>query len=154
MGKVLGIARRGRTRAPMETLDAVDVSVETGVQGDIRGSLRDRQVTVLARESWDAACEHLGRTLPWTVRRANILVEGLQLTGEVGKTIRIGDLELLVTGETDPCSRMEEQAEGLRDALLPDWRGGVTCRVTRSGAIRVGDRADIGGSAEIGGSAG
>lgn len=144
MGKVLGIARRGKSRAPMEALDAVDVAVETGVEGDVRGSLRDRQVTVLARESWDAACEALGRKLPWTVRRANILVEGLHLAGEVGKTIRIGDLALVVTGETDPCSRMEEQAEGLREALLPDWRGGVTCRVAQGGAIRVGDGAEIG----------
>ena len=144
MGKVLGIARRGKSRAPMEPLDAVDVALETGVEGDVRGSLRDRQVTVLARESWDAACEALGRKLPWTVRRANILVEGLHLADEVGKTIRIGDLALVVTGETDPCSRMEEQAEGLREALLPDWRGGVTCRVAQGGAIRVGDGAEIG----------
>lgn len=142
-GKVLGIARRGKTRAPMEALDAADVSVEAGVDGDVRGSLRDRQVTVLARESWEAACTDLGRELPWTVRRANILVEGLHLAGETGKTIRIGELELVVTGETDPCSRMEEQAAGLREALLPDWRGGVTCRVARGGAIRVGDAAQI-----------
>ena len=142
-GKVLGIARRGKTRAPMEALDAADVTVEAGVDGDVRGSLRDRQVTVLARESWEAACTDLGRELPWTVRRANILVEGLHLAGETGKTIRIGELELVVTGETDPCSRMEEQAAGLREALLPDWRGGVTCRVAQGGAIRVGDAAQI-----------
>ena len=143
-GRVLAIARRERTRARMELLDSAEVSVEAGVAGDARGALRDRQVTVLAQESWAAACADLGKTLPWTTRRANLLVEGLHLADGTGQTIRVGTLELMVTGETDPCSRMEEQQEGLRAALTPDWRGGVTCRVVRGGAIRVGDAAEIG----------
>ena len=146
-GRVVAIARRERTRAPMEVLDSAEVSVEAGVAGDARGALRGRQVTVMTQESWAAACSELGKELPWTIRRANILVEGLQLADSEGQTIYIGGkddgLELLVTGETDPCSRMEEQQEGLRAALTPDWRGGVTCRVVRGGAVRVGDAAQV-----------
>ena len=55
-GKVLAIARRAATRAPMELLEEVAVSVQTGVAGDARGTLKGRQVTVLCKESWDAAC--------------------------------------------------------------------------------------------------
>lgn len=142
-GKVLAIARRSASRASMEQLEAAQVSVEAGVAGDARGRLKGRQVTVLAKESWDAACAELGRELPWTTRRANILVQGLPLAGEVGKTIRIGDLKLVVTDETDPCQRMEEQAAGLRQALMPDWRGGVTCNVAKSGSIQVGDAVEL-----------
>ena len=138
-GKVLGIARRAHARAAMELLDSAAVTVGAGVDGDARGALRNRQVTVLAEESWKAACDDLARELPWTTRRANLLVAGLELAGTAGSTIRIGDVALLVTGETDPCARMEEQAAGLRDALAPQWRGGVTCRVTAGGAIAVGD---------------
>ena len=142
-GKVLGIARRAKTRAPMETLESAAVTVEAGVEGDLRGTLRDRQVTVLTREGWRAACASLGSELPWTTRRANVLVEGLALAEEVGKTIRIGSVALLITDETDPCLRMEEQVAGLRDALAPEWRGGVTCRVTAGGSIAVGDAAAL-----------
>ena len=140
-GKVLGVARRERTRGPMEQLQSAAVTVQAGVEGDLRGALKDRQVTVLAHESWQAACNDLGSELPWTTRRANVLVEGLTLAEQTGKTICIGDVTLLITGETDPCVRMEEQAAGLREALAPEWRGGVTCRVTAGGSIAVGDAA-------------
>lgn len=142
-GTILAIARRDRTRGPMETLEHASITVAAGVDGDVRGQLRGRQVTVLTREGWDAACNALGKPLPWTTRRANILVEGLALPQEAGATIRIGDVALRITGETDPCSRMEEQAAGLRDALAPDWRGGVTCEVTHGGEIAVGDAAQL-----------
>jgi MOSC domain-containing protein YiiM len=77
--------------------------------------------------------------LPWTDRRANLLIEGLQLEETTGRLLRVGDLLLEVTGETKPCDRMEEAAPGLRGALSSDWRGGVTCRVVEGGSISVGD---------------
>lgn len=138
-GKVLAIARRSASRAPMETLDAAAVTVAAGVEGDSRGKAHDRQVTVLTHEGWQAACGELGRDIPWTTRRANILIEGLRVEGRIGQIIRIGDLELEITGETDPCKRMDEQVAGLRQALTPDWRGGVTCGVRHDGRIAVGN---------------
>ena len=144
-GRVLAIARRNRTRAPMETLDDTTITVAAGIDGDCRGALPKRQVTLLTREGWEAACAALGEDLPWTTRRANILVEGLALAATEGRTVHIGDVALRITGETDPCMRMEEQAAGLREALAPEWRGGVTCEVTRGGAIAVGDSARLEG---------
>lgn len=142
-GKVLAIARRAASRAPMETLDAVAVTVAAGIEGDSRGRPHDRQVTVLTREAWEAACGDLGEAPAWTTRRANILIDGLRVEGKLGQTIRIGDLELEITGETDPCNRMDEQVAGLRQALTPDWRGGVTCRVRHDGRIAVGDAVTL-----------
>ena len=129
----------------MELLEETTITVEAGVDGDARGRLRGRQVTVLCQESWDAACRDLGREVPWTTRRANILVEGLDLGDSVGKTLVIGEATFAITGETDPCQRMDEQAQGLTAALTPNWRGGVTCRVTRSGAVKVGDGVELHG---------
>jgi len=142
-GKVLGIARRAKSRAPMELIEAATVSLEAGVEGDSRGKPDARQVTVLTREAWDAACAELGKAPPWTTRRANILIEGLRVEGKLGRIIHIGDLQLEITGETDPCPRMEEQVTGLRQALTPDWRGGVTCRVHSTGRIAVGDAVSL-----------
>jgi MOSC domain-containing protein YiiM len=144
-GRVLAIARREKSRAPMEEIESASVTTEAGVEGDSRGNPDERQVTVLTRESWQAACDELGKEIPWTTRRSNILIEGMRIEGQLGKTIRIGDLALQITGETDPCNRMEEQVAGLRQALTPDWRGGVTCRVMSSGQIAVGDAVDLEG---------
>ena len=127
----------------MELIEEATISVEAGVAGDARGRLKGRQVTVLCRESWEAACRDLGREVPWTTRRANIMVEGLELAHSAGKTLAIGEATLAITGETDPCQRMDEQAQGLTTALAPDWQGGVTCRVIEGGAVRVGDGVEL-----------
>ncbi len=142
-GTVLAIARRTRTRADMELIEEANVSVEAGVDGDARGNPDERQVTILTKESWDSACGELGKDLPWTTRRSNIFIKGLRVEGKLHRTVRIGDLTLKITGEVDPCSRMEEQATGLRQALTPDWRGGVTCKVTSTGHIKVGDSVEL-----------
>jgi MOSC domain-containing protein YiiM len=44
-----------------------------------------------------------------------------------------------VTGETDPCRRMEALHTGLFAALAKEWRGGVTCRVVKGGLLTVGE---------------
>ena len=137
-GRLIGLARRDAPRAPMETLEAVRIGVEFGLEGDYRGRSK-RQITILAREAWDAACAELGRELPWTTRRSNLLVEQLALPQRSGDVIAIGNIRLEVTDEVDPCSRMEEAAPGLRQALKPDWRGGIGCRVLQGGAIALGD---------------
>ena len=147
-GRLIGIARRAAPRAPMETLELATIGVDYGVEGDHRGQVRPgklpkRQVTVLTREAWDATCADLGRDVPWTVRRSNLLVEALPLPGRAGDVIAIGDVRLEVHVEIDPCQRMDEQVPGLQDALKPEWRGGVGCRVLRGGEIAVGDTVHI-----------
>ena len=132
----------------METLDHADVTVEQGVHGDFRGSLKPgrnrRQVTVLGAEGWYQALRELGTQVPWEERRVNLLVEGLALDQSIGTRIVFDSgLMLEVTGECDPCTRMEEIAAGLKAALLPRWRGGVTAIVIENGPVRVGDNVRI-----------
>jgi MOSC domain-containing protein YiiM len=138
-GRLIGIARRERKRAPMEELEHARVAPDSGVAGDFRGRPGRRQVTVLAAPGWQAACAELGRELPWTTRRANLLVDGIPLAETTGRRLVIGTVVLEITGELDPCSRMDEADEGLCRALTPDWRGGVTTRVLAGGDIDVGD---------------
>ncbi|MDG4720513.1 MULTISPECIES: MOSC domain-containing protein [Thalassospira] len=139
--ELIGIARKSKSRAPMETLEQVTVTTELGVDGDFRGKLRRRQVTILAEEGWQAAINDIARPdLSWTTRRANLLVRGIDLPREKGSKITIGTVTFEVTGETDPCTRMDEAAPGLKDAMTPDWRGGITCRVIESGQLSVGDQ--------------
>ena len=148
-GSLTGIARRAKLRDPMEELTAGIISPLTGLEGDARGAKYPRrQITVLARGDWQAAIASLADLagpgpLPWTTRRANLLIEGLRLPRAKGALIAIGPVILEVTGQTYPCQRMEAAHRGLLSALAPDWRGGVTCRVIAGGPIAIGDAAHV-----------
>ena len=95
-------------------------------------------VTVLSREAWAATCRELGASLPWTLRRANLLVEGVELVGSAGLRLCVGALVLEISEQTEPCRVMDALHPGLRAALAPDWRGGVACRVIEPAEIRIG----------------
>lgn len=142
-GKLLGIALTPELRAPMQEERTASVSVENGIAGDARGRKRGRQVTVLFREGWEDACRDLRVTLPWTTRRANLYVQGVERPRSIGGRISIGDVVLEVTQETAPCMLMEHFHAGLKAALRPEWRGGVCCEVVSGGEIRVGDAVNI-----------
>ncbi len=143
MGRLVGIARRETKRAAMETLEHAKINMDTGVAGDFRGKPGRRQVTILSAQAWQAVCDELGKDIPWTVRRANLLIDDLDLPKEAGHVIQIGDVQLRATMEVDPCARMEEQVSGLKKALIPDWRGGVACEVLAGGSVSLGDKVSI-----------
>ncbi|WP_422058376.1 MOSC domain-containing protein [Sphingomonas sp.] len=143
-GRIAGIARHAIPKGPMEVIDHATVTLEGGIAGDYRGAMKGkpykRQVSLIEAGDWDAAMAEVGHSIPWEQRRANLLVEGLDLPQIVGARLRIGaDVVLEVRDETNPCERMEALAEGLRAALTPDWRGGVLTMVIHPGKIAVGD---------------
>ena len=148
-GILAGIARHAFPRAPMEVIEHVHVSVESGLAGDFRGAVKPgreakRQVSMIERADWDAAMAELGVDHHWSVRRANLLVEGIDLPQRQGAIVRIGaEVVLEIRIECDPCSRMEEIEPGLKAALTPDWRGGALARVISGGDIRVGDEIRV-----------
>jgi MOSC domain-containing protein YiiM len=113
------------------------------VEGDHRGKPGARQVTVISHESWESVCSELGQAIPWTARRANLLVEQISLQSNIGKFLKIGEVWLKITGETQPCHRMDEYYSGLRLSLEPHWRGGVTCLVISEGTICEGDGIEL-----------
>jgi MOSC domain-containing protein YiiM len=119
------------------------ITAAAGVDGEFRGKPGDRQVVVVGREGWEAACRELGVQLDWKLRRGNLYVEGVALGGSAGARLRIGGALLAITGECEPCWVMDEQHEGLRKALTPEWRAGVACRVLEGGSIAVGDAVSI-----------
>lgn len=143
-GTLIGIARHARPRGEIEELDRVRVSVESGLDGDFRGAVKPggrgrRQVSLIERRGWDAAMAELGLDLAWSARRANLLVDGFDLSYHDGMRVRVGEMLLEITRECDPCSRMEQIAPGLKAALMPGWRGGALARVLEAGTIARGD---------------
>jgi MOSC domain-containing protein YiiM len=151
-GTLRGIARRAFPGAEMEVIESAYLSLDLGVTGDARGIVRNgknkRQVSLMELKDWQAATAEIGAEVAWQRRRANLLVDGLDLPQRAGAIIRIGDTARIeTTMECDPCIRMEQVASGLMEALRPDWRGGVLGRVLSEGEIRVGDPIIIEGEA-------
>ena len=138
MARLLGIAIKRGKYAEMEPLHQIVLTPEAGLEGDYRGAPGKRQVTLMSLAGWDRACAELGIERPWHARRANLLVDELPLFETKGARITLGDAVLEVTGETDPCERMEAVHPGLFNALAQQWRGGVTCRVISGGMLTIG----------------
>lgn len=144
MSTLINIAFRTTSKASMQTCDQANISLTKGVEQDFRGSAKNRQVTILSTVDWLQVCKEIDADLPWTIRRANLLVDKLTFSqADVGKTLYIGDIELEITRETDPCSRMDDQHQGLKSALMSEWRGGVCCKVIKAGSLKVGDSVEL-----------
>lgn len=141
--RLLGIAVKPQRLQPMQLCDTGELSPDEGLVGDSKGKPGPRQVTLLSLAAWQAACAEIGVALPWTERRANLLVEDLPLCQSSGSRLLIGDAMLEITGETDPCSRMSAVHPGLFAALAVDWRGGVCCRVLHGGALMHGMSVEL-----------
>lgn len=98
-----------------------------------------RQVTIISRRRWDGVSEALTDDIDPALRRANMLVEGIDLDNTRGRTLRVGACRLLIHGETRPCAHMDAAKPGLRGALDPAWAGGAFAEVLDDGDIAVGD---------------
>ena len=144
MSTIKAIAIRNRPRIAMQSIDSAQISVDNGILGDIRGTQKGRQITILSESAWLKACLQLDTELPWTTRRANLLVDGIVFDETcIGCKLRIGTVELVVTRETIPCSMMDAQHQGLTAALATHWRGGICCNVVSSGHIKLGDQVEF-----------
>ncbi len=168
VGRIVALAVRPARRAPMMSCQALAVRADGTLEGggvvDHKGvRLPERAITLMAAEDWSAALSELSLDPdapppPWTVRRANVLIEGLRLPRareailDIGPSVPeantdFGSVRLEITRPTSPCRRMDEAVPGLLRSLAPGWRGGVTARVLvpvpLSGRIHVGDTVRI-----------
>jgi len=98
-----------------------------------------RQVTLIDAERWREMCREMGEDVDPSLRRANLLVRGVELRDSRGRTLQVGDCRISIYGETRPCNQMDEARAGLQRALDPDWRGGAFGQVLNDAEIRVGD---------------
>ncbi len=141
-GIVRAIAFRPTDSDPMREIEECRVLVNRGLELENRPPGK-RSLTLLSRESWIDTCRDLEADLPWWMRRANLLVEGLDLAATIGHTVEIGAIRVYIHDETRPCKLMDEQHEGLRAALKSEFRGGVFGQVLNDGMIRIGDEVRL-----------
>ncbi|GIU35022.1 MOSC domain-containing protein [Shewanella schlegeliana] len=144
MATLIGIAFKTEKDGAMISAAQAEVTQAKGVEEDIYGRPGNRQVTLLSSQQWQQACEELDKHLSWLTRRANLLIDGLSFSQQdLGKRLAIGELVLEITGETDPCNKMDLAYPGLEKALQSDWRGGVTCRVIQGAHIQLNNSVSL-----------
>jgi MOSC domain-containing protein YiiM len=139
-GTVEAIWVKRAHRGPMDARDEAELVAGRGVRDSADQGGR-RQVTILDADTWEARCAALGVTVDPKLRRANLLLRGVDLRATRGQLLQIGDCLLRILGETKPCERMDEAQQGLQTELYPDWGGGAFAEVVEGGVVRVGDGA-------------
>ena len=141
-GRIEGLFIYPEKRAPAESREEVSVDIEQGFDGDRKRS-KKRTMTLLSLDQWREVQKELGVDLPPQTRRSNVIVSGMDLRQTIGKKLRVGEVEVGITMEVDPCQRMDEMHSGLREKLVPEMRGGVGGRILRGGVIRIGDAVEV-----------
>jgi MOSC domain-containing protein YiiM len=137
-GRVEALWTKRAHRGVMDPHAEVLFVAGRGIEGNTCRS-STRQVTIIAREQWDAMMRELGGTLDPAARRANIMVSGIDLATSRGRVLRLGGVRVRIRGETRPCERMDEALPGLRTAMDPEWRGGAFAEVLDDGPVTIGD---------------
>lgn len=140
-GRLEALWSKRAHRGPMDAREEATLVPEQGMVGSVGRSKR-RQVTLLSVEAWAIATTELGHDVDPALRRANLLISGVELANTRGRVLRVGSCRLANGGELTPCERMDEATAGLQATLTPDWRGGVFVRVLEGGAVRDGDRVE------------
>ena len=136
-GSVVSMRLNVGSRKPMKEVDSARVITGQGIEGDRHlkedGSRSRRQILLMDRET-------LGDfSLDDGIIRENITVVGMDFASlEAGDRVSIGDdVVLEITGECEPCARMDEIRSGLQHEL--DGRRGMLAYAENGGLISVGD---------------
>ena len=137
-GRLEQVWRKRFRRGPMDPVATAALEPGRGL-GDSADAGGKRQITILSAERWQRISDELGVALDPRVRRANLLVSGVELERSTHRVLRIGPCRVRIVGETRGCERMDEAHAGLLAALDPPWAGGAFGEVLDGGDIAVGD---------------
>jgi MOSC domain-containing protein YiiM len=142
VGRVEKIWIKRARRGVMDEVTRAVLVDDRGIEGNADRSRR-RQVTLLDVDAWNAAAQTLGSDVDPVMRRANVLLSGIDLTATRDRVLRIGDCRVRIAGETKPCERMDEALPGLQKALRDrPWSAGAFAVVLSGGTIQPGDAVE------------
>ena len=136
-GRVERLWVKRAKRGPMDAVAEAQFIARRGIANNADAGGR-RQVTIIARERWCELTEALGEVDP-VLRRANVMVSGIELEKSRGRFLQIGEATMRINGETRPCRALDFAFEGLQHALDPRWGGGVYAEVIEGAVVHLGD---------------
>lgn len=113
-----------------------------GLQGDAHADGSHRQLSMLAKESYDEMKSLGAENLPFGVFAENITTEGIILhTLPVGIKLKIGSCEVAVTQIGKECHKGCEIYKKVGKCVMPTQ--GIFARILKGGEIHVGDKIEI-----------
>ncbi len=138
------IAKSKADDGAREEVFAAQVTLNNGLEGDRCDLLGAGEVALLSKESWVKVCHETGLEPSWLVHGSSLLIKGFEfLPTDLGRTLQIGEAEFEIHREMTPHDKLESQAPELFSSLQMGFRGGVVCKVLRSGSIQIGDEVII-----------
>mgnify|MGYP001096226709 CR=1 FL=1 len=139
MGQLEAIWIKTAHGGVMQPVPEANTQENKGLVGDVSFGRGKRQVTLIEKEIFDVLGDRFSGSVKPDMRRANFMVTGIELKETVGSILSIGDLKVEIFGETKPCKIMDDGRQGLREALVDEWKGGVYGCVLNDAAVKVGD---------------
>jgi MOSC domain-containing protein YiiM len=140
-GTLQWIGLRPARRAPLVSVNHVEVLTDSGLAGDhsVQRPGGKRQVTLIQAEHLAALAAIMGlQTLDPGLLRRNLVVSGINLLALREEQFEIGGVLFEGAGSCDPCSRMEMNlGPGGYNAVR--GHGGIVARVIEGGVIRLDD---------------
>ena len=139
-GSIISMRLCVGSRDPMKEVNDANFITGQGMEGDRHlrsdGRRSNRQVLIMDSET----LSHFD-LLPGQVRE-NVTVTGLDFSSiSAGDKVSLGgDVILEITGDCEPCARMDELRRGLKDEI--DGKRGLLAFVEKGGVVSVG--AEVG----------
>ena len=139
-GSIISMRLCVGSRDPMKEVNGANFITGQGMEGDRHlrsdGRRSNRQVLIMDSET----LSHFD-LLPGQVRE-NVTVAGLDFSSiSAGDKVSLGgDVILEITGDCEPCARMDELRPGLKDEI--DGKRGLLAFVEKGGVVSVG--AEVG----------
>ena len=142
-GELVAIHIANEATVACQSLDSVAALAGRGLAVDRKCRAKSgewgRQVTIIDRESVEAAARDGDIALTAAETRRNLVTTGVPLNDLVGREFSIGTVRMRGTDLCHPCTYLEGLIDKPVTKLL-DNRGGLCAQILNDGEITVGDR--------------
>ena len=142
MSKVFKIGIAKNNNKKVQDVNSIELVANKGIVGD--RYFKDfsdplSQLTLIESENIDYYNNKYNSNIDYLDFRRNIITKGIKLNDLVNKKILIGNVEVEVIDLCRPCRYLQDKLE--KDNIIKEFlrRGGLRCRILRSGSVRVGD---------------
>lgn len=142
---VIAIQLRKERGEPLVAVQEARAVPGRGLEGDRRFDASPAiqakpgtAITLIEQEQVDGYVQRTGNAFTALESRRNLVTRGIDLNALVGKTFKVGEVELRGDRLCQPCGHLEDLCHADMRKELHD-RGGLRADVLSEGVIRVGD---------------
>lgn len=119
----------------------------TGFYSDRPTTEGARELTLIQLDAFEEIETAHGISFATSESRRNVITDGIELSGLIGKRFRMGDVVCEGVRDCPPCVHLEELTG--KQVMKPLLRsGGLRARIVEGGTIRLGDPIEVTGKAE------